>query len=172
VLTFQVQRQINQLQGEPLTAILPGVALSELWRLMGQFERTLLGITGFVVITSLIGLTAVLLTLQVHRRQEIAILRATGASPLLIARLYLIECGLLAMLSCVLAVALGAGLLALMGPWLLEQYGLQIRPRALDRMEWLILASVPLAAMTVALIPALRGWWQGRRPQFGTASTE
>lgn len=172
VLTFQVQRQINQFQGEPLTAILPGVALSELWRLMGQFERTLLGITGFVVITSLIGLTAVLLTLQVHRRQEIAILRATGASPLLIARLYLIECGLLAMLSCVLAVALGAGLLALLGPWLLEQYGLQIRLRALDRMEWLILASVPLAAMAVALIPALRGWWQGRRPQFGTASTE
>lgn len=78
VLTFQVQRQINESQLEPLSAILPGVALSELWRIMGQFEKALLGITGFVVVTSLVGLVAVLLTLQAQRRQEVAILRLPG----------------------------------------------------------------------------------------------
>ena len=45
VLTFRVQRAINEFEGEPLSAILPGVALSELWRLMGQFERALLAMS-------------------------------------------------------------------------------------------------------------------------------
>lgn len=172
VLTFRIQRQINEFAAEPLTAILPGVALSELWRILGQFERTLLGITAFVVVTSLVGLTAVLLTLQVHRRQEIAILRATGASPGLIALLYIIECVLLAMLACALAVAMGYALIGAISPWLLQHYGLQIRLRPLDGSEWLILACVPVAALLVGLIPGIRAWWRSRRQQFGTASTE
>ena len=37
--TFNVQRQINEFTGEPLMAILPGVALSELWQMMSMFEN-------------------------------------------------------------------------------------------------------------------------------------
>lgn len=158
VLTFQIQRQINESQTEPLSAILPGVALSELWRVLGQFEKALLGITGFVVITSLIGLTAVLLTLQAQRRQEIAILRATGASPGLIASLYLLECVMLAIVACVIAIGLGAAAIALAGPWLLAQQGIQIGLRGLNSSEWMILACVPVAGLLVALIPAWRAW--------------
>lgn len=163
ILTFQIQRDINQYAGEPLSAILPGVALSELWRIMGQFETALLGITGFVVITSLIGLAAVLLTLQVQRRQEVAILRAAGASPMLIALLYVIECLALALIACVLAVGAGAAAIAGLGPWLLETWGVQISLRPLTGTEWLMIAAVPVAAMLVSLIPALRAWQDSRR---------
>ena len=162
VMTFQVQRQINEFRDEPLSAVLPGVALSELWRIMGQFERALLGITGFVVVTSLIGLIAVLLTLQAQRRREIAILRATGASPSLVAALHVIECITLAVIACLLALALSAGGLALISPWLLENHSIQIGLRPLASAEWLILASVPATAALVGLIPALQAWRQSR----------
>lgn len=172
VLTFRLQREINQFADEPLSAILPGVALSELWRLMGQFERALLGITGFVVVTSLIGLMAVLLTLQAQRAQEVAILRATGASPVLIGSLYLLECLFLALVACALALALGAAGITLASPWLLANYGLQVNLRPLNPQEWALLASVPLAAMVVALIPAFNTWRKSRRLGFGEAANQ
>lgn len=162
VMTFQVQRQINQSREEPLSAVLPGVALSELWRIMGQFERALLGITAFVVATSLIGLIAVLLTLQAQRHREIAILRATGASPALVAALQVIECVTLALIACLLALVLSAAGLALISPWLLENHSIQISLRPLAPIEWLILASVPATAALVGLVPALQAWRQSR----------
>ena len=41
---FRVQRQINAFGGEPLMAILPGLAMDELWQLVGSVERTLHGL--------------------------------------------------------------------------------------------------------------------------------
>lgn len=168
ILTFQVQRELNQFRKEPLSAILPGVALSELWRMMGQFEKALLGISAFVVVTSLVGLIAVLLTLQAQRQREVAVLRATGASPALIASLYSFECLVLALAACGFALLLGAGAIASLSPWLLEQYGLQISLRALNQTEWLVLAAVPLAALLVSLLPALNSWRKSRKLGFGS----
>ncbi len=168
ILTFRVQRDLNQYTGEPLSAVLPGVALSELWRLMSQFERALLGITGFVVVTSLIGLIAVLLTLQAQRAHEIAILRATGASPGLIASLYILECVALAVIACLISVLLGALGISVLGPWLLTNYGIQVPLRPLNPGEWALLASVPLAALVVALLPAFSAWRQSRLQGFGS----
>ncbi|MBN7770391.1 ABC transporter permease [Marinobacter daepoensis] len=168
ILTFQLQRELNQHSTEPLSAILPGVALSELWRMMGQFENALLGISGFVVLTSLVGLIAVLLTLQAQRRREVAVLRATGASPGLIAALYTIECVGLAVASCGLALILGAGAVSGFGPWLLEHYGLQVQLRPLREEEWLLLSAVPLASLAVSAIPALNTWRASRRQGFGS----
>ena len=168
ILTFRVQRDLNQYTGEPLSAILPGVALSELWRLMSQFEQALLGITGFVVITSLIGLIAVLLTLQTQRAHEIAILRATGASPGLIASLYLIECLALAVVACLISLGLSAFAISMLGPWVLTNYGIQIQLRPLNLEEWALLTAVPLAALLVALVPAFSAWRQSRSQGFGS----
>ena len=39
--TFHVQRQINTYSKEPLLAILPGIALTELWQMMGVMETRL-----------------------------------------------------------------------------------------------------------------------------------
>jgi len=162
VHTFRVQRAINQFSAEPLTAILPGVALSELWQLMGHFERALFGITAFVLVTSLAGLAAVLLTLQAQRAPEIAVLCATGASPGLLGSLLIIECVALALISCLLALAGGVLALSLLSPWVLDTWGLSLRLRPLTLAEWGLLASVPLAALLVGMIPALMTWRQSR----------
>lgn len=170
ILTFQIQRSINQSSAEPLSAILPGVALSQLWQVLGQFEMILLGITAFVVITSLAGLVTVLLTLQSHRHQEIAVLRANGASPSLIAALYLLECLLLAVLASVLAAGLWYLTLTALSPWLLESRGLSIPLRPPTTTEWLLLVTAPVAGLLVGLIPAFRAWRMGNRQSGWGAS--
>ena len=58
---LQVQRAINEYQGEALLAILPGVALAQLWALVGGIEGTLRGISILVFISSIFGLNAMLL---------------------------------------------------------------------------------------------------------------
>lgn len=163
VLTFQVQRDINQSTTEPLSAILPGVALSQLWQVLGQFESALLGITVFVVITSLAGLVTVLITIQAQRLREIAVLRASGASPGLTAMLYIIECTGLTLVASVLALGLWYGALLGISPWVLEHYGLQLSLRAPDTTEALLLAGVPVTGLLVGLIPGLRAWHTGNR---------
>ncbi len=91
VATFAVQRQVNEYRGEPLLAILPGVALQELWSLMGTAEKALFVVSLFVVLTGLIGMLTAILTSLNERRREMAILRSVGARPWHIAGLLVLE---------------------------------------------------------------------------------
>src|SRR5207237_9104154 len=50
---FQVQRTINSYAGEPLLAVLPGVALNELWGIVDIFENTLLLVSAMIVVIGL-----------------------------------------------------------------------------------------------------------------------
>jgi putative ABC transport system permease protein len=81
ISTFQVQRFINDYREEPLMAILPGVALAELWGLIRIGEHALLLVSGFVVVVGLFGLLTALLTSLNERRREMSILRSVGARP-------------------------------------------------------------------------------------------
>ena len=90
----------------------------------------------------------------------------------LIASLYILECVALALAACVMALALGMAGLALASPWLLANYGLQIELRPLTPEEWTLMALVPVAAFTVALIPAFNTWRQSRRLGFGEAADQ
>lgn len=75
---FSAQRYVNNYRQEPLLAILPGVALQELWNLMGTAEAALAVISVFVVISGLLGMLTMLLASLNERRREMAILRSVG----------------------------------------------------------------------------------------------
>ena len=81
IATFSVQRYVNEYPEEPLAAILPGVALSQLWSLIGVAENALLVVSAFVVVVGLFGMLTALLTSLNERRREMAILRSVGARP-------------------------------------------------------------------------------------------
>ena len=81
IATFKVQREINQYREEPLTAILPGVALQQLWQLVGVAEKALMVVSAFVVVVGLFGMLTTLMTSLNERRREMAILRSVGARP-------------------------------------------------------------------------------------------
>ena len=62
VMTFTMQRAINDYRQEPLLAILPGVALSQLWELVGVADTALMIVAAFVVLAGLLGMLTAILT--------------------------------------------------------------------------------------------------------------
>ena len=104
ISTLAVQRWINKYSEEALLGILPGVALTQLWSLLGNIEAVLLGISILVFVSSLLGLNAMLLASMRERRREIEILRSIGAPSLFIWSLLIIESLLIITIGVVLAI--------------------------------------------------------------------
>lgn len=124
--TFAVQRQLNEYKAEPLSAILPGAALAELWQMLSMVENLLLVIAAMVLLAGLIGLTTTLLAALQERQREIAVLRAIGARPAHIFWLIELEVLLIVGVAMVSAFALLSGCLWGLRPWLSSDFGLVI----------------------------------------------
>ena len=62
-------------------AVLPGVALNELWSIVDVVENTLLLVSGMIVVIGLSGMIVAVWAGLNERRRELAILRSVGASP-------------------------------------------------------------------------------------------
>lgn len=156
--TFSLQRAINQYPEEPLLAILPGVALQELWGIVGIAESALLAVSVMVVITALIGMMATVFSSLHTRRREMAIFRAMGASPVAIVGLLVLE----AILTTATGSLLGLGFLYLglfiAQPMIDSAFGLFLPIQAPAGREMLVLFAVILAGAAVSLIPALRAY--------------
>ncbi len=155
---FKIQRAINDYNKEPLLAILPGVALLELWKVIGTVEKALMIISVFVIITSLLSMLAIILTNLNTRRRELAVLRSVGASPLQISILMIIETQLLIIISIFIAMLLlylGIGLIA---PVLQSSLGISIALSAPSSFQLLLLACILLAGFFIALIPAINAY--------------
>ncbi|MCE2571002.1 ABC transporter permease [Motilimonas eburnea] len=156
--TFALQRKINEYQSEAIMAVLPGVALQELWSTMNMAEQALLVVSGFVVVSGLLGMLTTLLTSLNERRREMAILRSVGARPAHIFTLLISEAGLLALSGAVAGVALLYGLILMIKPWAMDLYGIYIRFSALTSYELTLLAIVVLSGFIIGLIPAWRAY--------------
>jgi putative ABC transport system permease protein len=151
---FTLQRSINNYQDDRLMAIMPGVALAELWQLMGMVENILIIISVLILLSSLIGLAVMLLSSMRERRREIAILRVIGARPSVVFSLIMTEALLLVSLSILGAIALLNISFFLLGGWLASTYGLFIDANIFT-FNTLVLAIVVLAcAAVITLLPA------------------
>ncbi len=158
IASLALQRTINLYQGEPLLAILPGVALQELWDMMSVAERALMIVSVFVVVTGLVGMMGIILASLDERRREMAILRSVGARPLHVFSLLLGEAATLTVVGVVLGVALLYALLWLGGPVFEARFGLALPIRMLSVQEVRLMLAVVAAALVVGLVPALRAY--------------
>ena len=158
--TFQVQRQINDYRFEPLSAIVPGIALHELWSLMSVAELALLIVSVCVVIAGFLGMLASLLTSLNERRREMAILRALGARPRHIFSLLVLESSII----CSLGILLGMGLLylslAVAAPLIQQHYGLAIKLTAPSQYELILIGGIQLSGIIIGMIPAISAYRQ------------
>lgn len=160
VATFAVQRDINRFTGEPLMAVLPGVALQELWSLLGVAEQALFIVSVFVVLTGLVGmLTAILASLN-ERRREMAILRSVGARPRHVFSLLLLEAAGLALAGILLGLGLMYLVMWLAQPLILSRYGLFIPLSVPGLWDWGLLGAILLAAIIMGCVPAWRAYRQ------------
>jgi putative ABC transport system permease protein len=160
IASFSLQREINQFRGEPLLAILPGVALQELWSLMGTAEQALFVVSLFVVLTGLIGMLTAILTSLNERRREMAILRSVGARPWHVASLLILEAFSLALAGVLLgALLLYLGIAGAQG-YVQAHYGLYLPLKAPSPYEWSLLGAILAAALLMGCIPAWRAYRQ------------
>ncbi|MBZ9664702.1 ABC transporter permease [Pseudomonas sp. LMG 31766] len=160
IATFSLQREINEFRGEPLLAILPGVALQELWSLMGTAEQALFVVSLFVVLTGLIGMLTAILTSLNERRREMAILRSVGARPWHIASLLVLEAFALALAGVAFGVALLYLGIAGSQSFVQANYGLYLALNAPSGYEWKLLGGILAAAVAMGSVPAWRAYRQ------------
>lgn len=152
---FRVQRAINEYRAEPLTAVLPGAALQELWSLIGTAETALAAISVMVVATALLGMATMILTTLNERRREMAILRSVGASPRTILGLLVMEAGVLTVAGVTLGAGLLNGALFLLQPVIDRMTGIFIPISAPGAQDLAILAGIVAGGLLAGLAPAL-----------------
>jgi putative ABC transport system permease protein len=155
---FSLQRFVNEYRDEPLTAVLPGVALQELWSLIGVAETALIIVSALVVATALLGMLIAILSTLNERRREMAILRSVGAGPGHVLGLLVAEAALLAALGVLAGVALLYTGLAAARPFVEQAFGLYLDLTWLDAREALILAGVVATGTLVGVLPGLRAY--------------
>lgn len=151
---FRVQRAVNEYAPEPLSAILPGAALQELWGLVGVAETALAVVSAMVVVTALLGMVTMILTTLNERRREMAILRSVGASPSTVLGLLATEAGVLTLAGVVLGTGLLYAVLAAARPWIDRLYGLNLPLTAPTSWELTTLSAIVVAGFVAGLGPA------------------
>ena len=153
---FRVQRQIADFSGEPLMAILPGLAMDELWQLVGSVERSLQGVAWLVAGAGLAGMAAVILASLGERRRELAILRSVGAGPRHLVALLMLEGLTLTATGLLTGLALVEGASYLFAPWINARLGLNLTTSAFSAEEFRLVAGVFATGLLASLLPAWR----------------
>jgi putative ABC transport system permease protein len=155
---LMLQREMNTELTEPLTAVIPGVALGELWQNIGSAEVGLRVVAIFAVAIGLTGMLVALYSSLEARRREMAIFRAIGAGPRTIVTLLVLESGLLSLLGCVIGVVLVYAGLVLGQQPIEQRFGLHLAIRPLGTTEWMYIGVVLVAGCLIGFVPAIKAY--------------
>ena len=155
---FAVQRTVADFEDEPLMAILPGVALDELWDVVGAGERGLMAMSALVGLVSLAGLVAVIMAGLNERRRELSILRAIGAGPKQILLLLAAEGALVTVLGIAIGALSCAAAVLLLADWSQAQFGISLQLQPYGRQEWTLLGVLLGGGWLASLLPGYRAY--------------
>ncbi len=155
---LQVQRSINEYQGEALLAILPGVALAQLWELIGGVESTLRGISILVFISSIFGLNAMLLASMRERRREVFVLRSIGAPSWFILALLLLESLLIVTVGIATALVGLFGAIAAINGFLADQIGVTLSMAIFSEASVIAIGLIYISSVFLSLFPAVQAY--------------
>lgn len=157
VAIFTLQRFINEYETEPLMAVIPGVALQQLWGLIGVAETALFGVSAMVVLAGVLGLLTTLLVSLNERRREMAVLRSVGARPAHVFILLLTEAAILGLAGGLTGLALVQMAVIAARSWAQTEVGIQLgvgfRP-----FDLYILAGIVVLSVVTSCIPAWRAY--------------
>jgi putative ABC transport system permease protein len=155
---FNVQRFVNFYQDEALMGVMPGVALGELWSVLGVGENALLAVSALVALVSVVSLMAVVLAGLNERRRELAVLRAVGAAPRHVLGLLTWEGVWVTCTGVVLGVLLAHLGMALATPWLQQSLGIRLQMAVPLPSQLALAGAVLLAGFLASLGPAWRAY--------------
>jgi len=151
---FQVARSINEYSEEAVSAIIPGVALTELWSIVGSVDSAFKLLNWLIIGIGIIAMVTMTMTALESRTREMTILRTLGATPLHLSSIILAEITLISGISVVLAVGLVRLLTWVSIDLMSEWTGIRIELIWITVNELLILGLIVLAGLIASLIPA------------------
>ncbi|WP_076419367.1 FtsX-like permease family protein [Colwellia sp. UCD-KL20] len=166
--TFSLQREINNYTTDRLMAVLPGVAMTELWGLMATMENLLRVIAVLVLISSLFGLSTMLLASMNERQTEIAVLRMLGAGPLTLLMLILLEAFILVSLAIFISAFILTLALYSLDSWLAAEFGLFLSGNIFSVELIKLMAMIFIATLVVSLLPALEAYKNALHSQLSS----
>jgi putative ABC transport system permease protein len=159
IAVLKMRRDIDQYEKEPIMAIIPALALQEMWQTIGYVEQILFLVSICVLLVGMMSILISLYTSINERRREMAILRSLGASTLNIFTLLLYESSFLVFLGCSLGVGFLYGLLYFIRPWLESNFSVYIEMSSLSLLEWKYLLIIFIAGSLAGLIPAMKAYF-------------
>jgi len=152
---FKVSRSINEYAEEPVNAVIPGVALAELWSMLGSIDIVFRIFNWLIIAISLIGMVTMTLTGLDSRTREMTILRALGATPANLASMVLIETAIVSITAVLLAIGLVRLLTWGAADFLSHWAGVRIDLTWINFSELSTLMTIVLAGLCASLIPAV-----------------
>lgn len=155
---LRLQRDINTYRQEPLLAVIPALALTQLWQVVGVVERILLAISLCVAAVGLVVILVSLMSTLNERRREMAVLRAVGAGPGDVFFLLVCEAALIAFAGALTGLIALYAALAVGEPVLRAIGGISLAGFVPDQFDLMVIASITGLAALLAAIPAWRAY--------------
>jgi putative ABC transport system permease protein len=151
-----LQRSLSEYAGEPLTAVMPNVALLELWSITGTAESALSLMALAVALAGMLGLLVMLSAALESRRREFAVLRSVGAAPGRIFSLVVLEAAVLTLAGLAIGYLALMMVIALADAQLAQEFGLRLSGVLPSAREWALMAAILTAGLLASLVPAIR----------------
>lgn len=152
---FTFTRDMANYSQEAISAVIPGVALAELWSIVGMVDQGFNLLSWIIIAISLIAMVTLIISSIDSRKREMTIYRANGASPFYLSMLVVLEAlfiGLTAIIGAVIFVALATYFST---DYLITTLGITPEFDWIDLKEIKIFAIILLAGVMSSLIPAI-----------------
>lgn len=153
--TMSLQDRINR-EFLEAQAVNPTVEIALLFEnIIGNVQTVLIILAVLVIIVAGIGMMVSIYNSMNERRQEIAIMRALGASRFTVMGIILSESILLSLGGGVLGVLIGHGLIGILGPQISEYTGIMVYAWQFQLKELILIPGLVALASIVGYLPAV-----------------
>jgi putative ABC transport system permease protein len=158
ISTLQLQREINTYKEEPLTAIIPALALEDLWGVLNYADVALSLVSAAVLVVGLLAMLTAIYTALNERRHEIAIFRSIGLHRRQIFGLFVLESMFVSAAGVFSGVAALYVLLFLLHDTIEQRFGIPLAVVGLSSRVELYIVIVILAGAFLGLLPGMRAY--------------
>ena len=151
---FKFIRAVRDYPEEAISAVIPGVALAELWSIVGIVDSVFQLLNWLIIGISIVGMVTMIITGLDSRTRELTILRALGLSPPKLAGLVLLETVIISLTAVLSAIVL-VWFLTVAAADLLNQWAgvrIELTWLAIDELSTIMI--IVLAGVCASLIPA------------------
>ena len=163
-----LQRTLNTYEGDALLAILPGMAMAELWKNLSMFETALSVVSFFVVVAGVLGLFVSLYIISGQRQREVMVLRAVGAGPLAVFSLLAGEAVCLVMGG----IFLGGGAMyvgiAMLRPFIERKFSVALTVSGIGSQDLIFAVCLLIVGCLVGVLSSLKAYRSAMHDGLGT----